>query len=182
VAFRPGGAAPFLDVPVSELRNRTVSLDAVWGRAGATLRERLRAAPSPAATVRVLTEALHEQLAAEGPPDVVTAAVERIRRANGQVSVQTLVEESGYSHRHFTDRFRRAVGLPPKRFSRIVRLQDVLRRIRASTAGNGARLAAACGYADQSHLIREMRRLTGITPEAYRRRAPAEPHHVPLTE
>ena len=33
---------------------------------------------------------------------------------------------------------------------------------------SGAEVAALCGYADQSHLIREFRRLWGLTPEQYR--------------
>ncbi|WP_352426180.1 helix-turn-helix domain-containing protein, partial [Aminomonas paucivorans] len=38
-----------------------------------------------------------------------------------------------------------------------------------------AEVAALCGYADQSHLIREFRRLWGLTPEQYRGRAVPPP-------
>src|SRR5262245_13546561 len=46
-SFRPGGAAPFLRLPLYELRNQLVSLDAIWGAAATEVRERLGAAPTP---------------------------------------------------------------------------------------------------------------------------------------
>src|SRR5262245_6468021 len=37
VSLRPGGASPFLRLPLAELRNQIVSLDAIRGRARAAL-------------------------------------------------------------------------------------------------------------------------------------------------
>src|SRR5215216_3086768 len=41
VCFKPGGAYPFLGLPLSELHNQFVSLDAIWGQYAAEIRERL---------------------------------------------------------------------------------------------------------------------------------------------
>jgi hypothetical protein len=46
VSFKPGGAYPFLGLPLSELQNQIVSLDAIWGTLAAELRDRLYAAPT----------------------------------------------------------------------------------------------------------------------------------------
>jgi AraC-like DNA-binding protein len=54
------------------------------------------------------------------------------------------------------------VGLPPKRFSRVVRFQRVLRRVEGCP--DWAQLAIELGYFDQAHLIREFRTLFGCTP------------------
>jgi hypothetical protein len=46
VDFKPVGAYPFLHLPLSELHNNIVSLDAIWGRQAAEIHERLYSAPT----------------------------------------------------------------------------------------------------------------------------------------
>src|SRR2546423_15691590 len=53
VAFRPGGGYPFFAPPAAELTGPVVPLDALWGAGAGNLRERLLAAPSPAAALAV---------------------------------------------------------------------------------------------------------------------------------
>ena len=54
VAFKPGGAFPFLRMPAGELRDTTVSLDTLWGAAAVDLRDRLLEAPTHQARFEVL--------------------------------------------------------------------------------------------------------------------------------
>src|SRR5258708_38845266 len=58
VHFKPGGAFPFLDLPVDELRNRHVPLEALWGGRAPELRERLLAAELPEARLLLLERML----------------------------------------------------------------------------------------------------------------------------
>ena len=53
--------------------------------------------------------------------------------------------------------------------ARIVRLQRFL-TLANSQCQSMAQMAAECGYADQSHLTRDVKRLTGYTPGESRRR------------
>jgi hypothetical protein len=50
VHFRPGGAFPFFDLPVSELVDTHVDLETLWGRSARELRDRLRAVTTPLAS------------------------------------------------------------------------------------------------------------------------------------
>src|SRR5262245_44931504 len=58
VHFRPGGAFPFLALPLDELRNQHVALDALWGTRATELRERLLAAQGPEARLLLLERLL----------------------------------------------------------------------------------------------------------------------------
>jgi hypothetical protein len=58
VHFKPSGAFPFLALPVDELRNRHVSLEALWGGRATELRERLLAAEGAEARLLLLERAL----------------------------------------------------------------------------------------------------------------------------
>lgn len=73
-----------------------------------------------------------------------------------------LADEIGWSRGHLVDRFRREVGLTPKRFARVVRFRSAFDRL--ATAASLATVAAECGYADQSHLTHEFREMAGETP------------------
>jgi len=73
------------------------------------------------------------------------------------------------------------VGVGPKTWARVYRMQRVLRYLRTDEQ-TWADLAARAGYADQAHLTRELKELTGLTPGAYRRADPRSAHHVPLLE
>jgi AraC-like DNA-binding protein len=61
--------------------------------------------------------------------------------------------------------FRRAFGVSPQSFRARVRLLQALSRIRRGE--KLAELAAECGFADQAHLSRHFRMLTGETPRAW---------------
>ncbi|MCA9609647.1 MAG: helix-turn-helix transcriptional regulator [Myxococcales bacterium] len=80
----------------------------------------------------------------------------------GDVTIRELARAAGTSERTLRRRFDTHVGLGPKRFCRVVRLQAVLRRLRA--APDWARVALDLGYADQAHLARETRELLGASP------------------
>jgi transcriptional regulator GlxA family with amidase domain len=96
------------------------------------------------------------------PDRAVQAAVTRLR--NPSQRVDRLADELGFSERQLRRRFQAAVGYGPKTLQRVLRLRRFLARV---TAGDpNARIARAAfeaGYADQAHLGRECRALTGLS-------------------
>ena len=170
VVFRPAGAYPFLG-EIGALGQAVVDLDDIWGRTW--LRERLLAAPTPQAALQVMRAELTARAALPFDPGMAAAAAALHRGLPvGEVS-DRLGTTTGALRRRFT----RHVGLPPKRFARIRRLQRLIHR-----AGDGdwARAAVEVGYFDQAHMVNDFRALTGLTPSAYRPRSAAERNHVSL--
>ena len=108
--------------------------------------------------------------------DLAVAAMDR------GASVRSVSERLDVSPRQIARMFQRHVGMTPKRFARIRRLQRVLRSAHADPGQDWVVLAAEHGYADQSHLIRDFRDLTGLTPSAYRRLATVEHNHVAFVQ
>ena len=95
----------------------------------------------------------------------------QLRASGGTASVTRVAIATGISRRQLERRFREQVGLPPRTFARIVRFQ---RAFHALGRESGAAIAARCGYADQAHLVREVRRFGGQTPSDARRRRRAD--------
>jgi AraC-like DNA-binding protein len=67
--------------------------------------------------------------------------------------------------------FKKQIGLPPKAVARILRFHGIVRRLNRECVTSWADAAAASGYSDQSHLIRDFRRFMGESPGQYLRRA-----------
>jgi AraC-like DNA-binding protein len=169
VHFRPGGAWLFLGIPPGALADTHVDLSALWGECAAELRERLCEAAAPALRFDVLERVLLERLARAraghaGVPRAI-AALE-----TGGVRVADVAAELGISHRRLVDVFTIEVGIGPMAFARIARMRRTLALARRARTPDWAQLAHACGYCDQSHLIREFVAITGDPPLALRAR------------
>jgi AraC-like DNA-binding protein len=174
----PGAAPLLLGAPASEFAERHTALEEVWGREVRELEERLALARS--AEQRL---ALFEAMLAARLPRVRgihPAVAEALAGFDARAGVRSLVERSGYSHRRFVALFREAVGLSPKRFSRVLRFRRTLERAAEPSRPSWADLALEAGYSDQAHFSREFRELAGVTPGEYREIAPASGHHVPV--
>ena len=63
--------------------------------------------------------------------------------------------------------FKRYVGLTPKVYQRVLRFNEVFVKIRENGTIDWAEVAVQCGYADQSHFIKEFRRFSGFKPAEF---------------
>ncbi len=179
VAFRPGGAAAFFAGPVDRTSEHLLDLDALWGHhAGADLRERLAAAPTPQAKLDVVERVLRGRAVRPLRADPGLAfAVAQLQRGT---PVALVAERCGLTGRAFTRRFTDNVGLTPKRFARVRRFQRALASIPHDRPVDWAEIAHRTGYFDQAHFVKEFRAFTGLVPSAYKPRSATTRNHVPL--
>ena len=79
-------------------------------------------------------------------------------------SVTDLASITCLGKKQFERLFNELVGINPKEYARIVRFQKSLKLLQHYSDVNQAQLAYQCGYADQSHFIREFKQFSGYTP------------------
>lgn len=179
--FTPGGAAAFFGGALPGLRNRTELLEDLWGPAARVLREQLQAARSLQHALQILDEHLVKRLRGAGPPDPLAAfAIDAFGRDPARARVEPVQREAGCTPAQFIRRFEQAVGLTPKRYARVLRFGVLLPTLVRCGPRDWAQIAAAGGYFDQSHLIREFRQLAGMAPGAYAPVQADQPTHVAL--
>jgi AraC-like DNA-binding protein len=147
--FADGVGPAVLGVPADELTDRELPLEAVW----------------PAAVARRLAEAADPLAALEAasarrwrPPDRVMAGLAAGARAGRSVGV--IADALGLSARQLQRRCRSSFGYGPKMLIRVVRMQRALELARLGRSL--ADVSVAAGYADQAHLSRDVRALTGV--------------------
>ena len=83
------------------------------------------------------------------------------RRGSG---VAELARTLAISERALRRRFNDAIGYGPKKLDRIIRFRRLLGLTALRREDGLAAAAAELGYADQAHLTREVRELSGLTP------------------
>ena len=81
-----------------------------------------------------------------------------------QIPVAEMAATLGLSERQLRRRIQESVGYSPRTLARIMRFQRFLANRERNPARDLADLAISSGYADQPHLTRECRALTGLTP------------------
>ena len=129
------------------------------------LEARLMASRAPGATLRLLVAFARQRLARHDEAcGLLLASMESLRRGAGAIRVRELARRAGVSERHLRRLMVDETGIPPRHFARIQRFHALLRASDLAPRPSWAALAAQHGYADQSHLIREVQHLAGVSP------------------
>ncbi|WP_340688305.1 helix-turn-helix domain-containing protein [Amycolatopsis coloradensis] len=151
VRFAPGRAGDVLGLGADELRDQRVSLRDLWGREGELLAERVLSGAASLTAVAVRR--------GTGRADREISAL--IARLDGGVPrVSAALERFTTGERQLRRRFTLAVGYGPATYLRVTRFQRAIGL--AGTAPDLASLAFSAGYADQAHLSRDCRELSGL--------------------
>lgn len=173
VNLTPLAAHTIFRVPMSLLYNRSEALPTLLGAEGRQLIEELgNASTWDARFVRL--DAFLRQLLAVRP--MIPAELQRtwhaISHSKGRVAIASLLSDTGWSPRRLIATYREHIGVPPSTVASIRRFEHAIALLDGSAnamRGRWSALALTCGYADQSHFIREFNRFAGCSPTAYLR-------------
>ena len=168
INFTPLGARRFFGVTMSALTQQMIRLDELEVPSLLRLRQRLGEESDWDRRLELAEALLIERLGDGAKPSTTAEwAYHRLLGTRGMLPVERLAREVDWSRKHLAARFREEIGLPPKQVARIARFVHANALATSNAATGWADIAAACGYADQSHLAREFREFAGATPTAW---------------
>jgi AraC-like DNA-binding protein len=150
--------------------NSIIDLETLIDASANDLRAALLAAKDPETRFVILEAFVRDRDTNTPIPKFVRDAAARIDDTHGSLRVADLHEELGVSRKHLAVTFTRYVGVSAKAYAQIQRFLWTLEQIRSSTVVEWSRLAAEAGYSDQSHLVRDFRRIGAASPTEYLRR------------
>lgn len=166
IKFLPGGFYPFFKKPIERLTNQRLPLKTVFQAARVKkIRESLH---EPDA---VLVDLVEKMLLARKPEidgaiPLLGDIIEHVKHDPSVRTVQPLLETYGVSERTMQYAFKNYVGIGLKWIILRYRLQDVADAIDAGR-DDWAAIAQEFGFADQSHVIRDFKKVLGETPTQY---------------
>lgn len=167
--FTPSGFSAFAQVPMRDLVDKVLSVEAVTGR-------NLQVPPDiDARTVRTEVETFLRSFAPVRSEDMaLTDRLVRLAQEDRSIArAEDLARAAGASVRSLHRLFERHVGVGPKWIVRRSRVQEAAERMARGERIDLARAAQELGYHDQAHLTHDFRAQVGFTPAAYARRCAA---------
>jgi AraC-like DNA-binding protein len=168
--LHPLGAFRLLGPAIAQLVNSVVDLEALLGPPAQELRALLLASDSAEQRFAHLERFLDQRLSPSVVPSaIVCEAARRIEAAHGNLRIASIPADLGVSRKQLWLHFTRELGLSPKAYARLQRFVWTLARLRESTSVEWPRLAAAAGYSDQAHLVRDFRRAAFASPTEFLR-------------
>ncbi|MFH6998132.1 helix-turn-helix domain-containing protein [Flavobacterium sp. FlaQc-57] len=170
VVFQPNGIHQLLGIPANEFLDAIIAIDTVFGKNGMILEEQLSEQGNNNSRVELLNVFFSNLISKKSASNqlIINNSLDFIISNKGYFAVADLVKYTGYSERHLERKFQESIGLNPKKFGNVVRLHHFLKLLKNKT--DDTNLTAICyeaGFADQSHLIKEFKKHTGISPTAY---------------
>lgn len=181
ISFKKGMAAPFFPFPMEEISDSVVDADLVWGRDFGDLRERLLDEKDVDLRFRMVEEFLLRKFAAKlNPNPCVAFAVSEMIERPDRISIAKMNAKIGYSQKHFTEMFRKQVGVTPKSYLKIMRFQKAVRSIDAAESVDWGTIAHDCGFYDQAHFIHDFKHFSGFTPEQYSKISTNYQNYIPV--
>ena len=167
VHFRPAGVYRLFHMSVRPFTNRIVDAVEVLGTDLTQLYAQVKKAATPAAMHRAVEAFLLKRVADAAPPHPVARVALEMLDRHGTMSIAAASRLSGLGPRQFERCFAEQLGMPPKVYARVARLNFVLQRKTLDPALHWTRIAAEAGYCDYKHFARDFKAIVGTSPTAY---------------
>lgn len=168
IRFKPGGLSVFCHIPLHEFKNLRVDAGDCDFLFPPGFTDRLRKLQTLHKQIAEIENFLIACLKKHFIPDQQASfAVQQIHLSHGQVTINELLKKICLCQRHFERKFKHTTGYSPKEFARIIRFRHTVNLLKNTIPDNYQHLAIDCGYYDHSHMTKEFRQLSGVTPTEF---------------
>lgn len=170
VLFHPHALKLFFDIPQHELSDHNLDVALLMNRQDYTqLLETIALAADQKERIHLLDTWLIQRLHDRYLYNClrIGKTIQGASRLGGMITVASLASEACLSEKQYVRVFRECLGVSPKKFLKIIRLQYACQQIQSRRVQSMTELAYACGYYDQAHLINDFKQMTGNTPKTY---------------
>lgn len=170
VVFQPYFFNILLKISAKEVKDRIILVEDVLKSELLYFQDNLLAGKNPEYIITKLNNFFTRFLSGNISSDyeLIKAVQQLMLKNKGSVTSKDLELYTGYSERHLERKFENYIGLTPKKYGNIIRLHHFINLMKKNTDRESiAGLSYDAGYTDQSHLIKDFKSNTGLTPNQY---------------
>lgn len=169
VYFKPYGASAFFDFPASELNEINLELGCVVGDKYKLLIDEIASAANYQNRIEIIEKYLLKSMTLRNEFEFVALgkAVDLIDMRFGMLSVDAVASASCMSGRQLDRLFAKRIGLSPKQFMRVRKMNFAVSLMKTKKQMSLTELALEAGYYDQSHFTNDFKDITGILPKKF---------------
>lgn len=171
IKFKSGAFYPFIHSPVSQLTNRSLPVEEVFGTKARIIEEQLFAIADINERIQLVEDFFRERLPERNKFIEQTTRIVEYIAANREITkVEQLVSIFKMNKRTMQRMFNQYVGVSPKWVIKRSRLHEAAEFAEQGNAPNWSQLAQELGYYDQAHFIKDFRMVIGKSPNEYTRK------------
>jgi methylphosphotriester-DNA--protein-cysteine methyltransferase len=178
VVFAPTGFARLFHLSPGELRNYAHDGRGVLGAWIRDLHSRLCEATRPEQMAEAVDEVLLRKSANALPKSPMQRAAASLLRYKATSNLVSLASSLGLSDSSWRRHFIREIGVPPKRYLRMLRFQHAVALKRASPDRTWTEVCLNAGYYDQAHLIADFHEIGRAAPSRFMRELAVVPDAI----
>lgn len=120
--------------------------------------------------VRLISKIIRVHLQEESSNYLIKYCTERIFQTQGTIKVDALAEETGFTARHIGKLFERRIGISPKLYAQIIRLQTSMVTIMDEKEKLLVDIAVDSGFFDHAHMNRMYKKLIHCSSGEFRKK------------
>ena len=168
IVFQPYAAKVFLQIPSNLFFEQNIALSDMDDTELLELSKRIEETPCVDLCIHLIEQFLKKRLYAFSDYNIKRLSETLdIIGIEPQVNISQLSDVACLSSKQFSRIFIEYIGTTPKDFMRIIRMQRALYTLQQNPTIPLIQLAYACGFSDQSHMIKEFKLFSGYTPTEY---------------
>lgn len=168
IEFCPHGLRSFLDFNCTNITDSFLEIGLLKNKLNEALKPIMNEVFSDEKRVEIIERRLLSLISRIDytPDNYFIEALNVIEKNYGSISVRDVCDNIGVSTRQLNREFERFIGVSPKFYSRIVRFNNFLDKLKViEKIESFTELAYQCGYSDQAHMIHECSDFTGLPPK-----------------
>lgn len=169
VRFYPYGFANFVSMPIRKLANKETPLKLLFGKkASQELGQKIKQTTSTKKRIKIVEAFLLNKLKEKTTIDnIVKTTIDTMLLTKGSAPINSILKNDLSKRRQIERKFFEKVGISPKKLSKVIRLQAVLKMLLNKQSENLTKLAYDNEYYDQAHFTKDFKEFTGTTPKEF---------------
>lgn len=164
IKFNHTGAFPFLHYSLSKLSDKVIKAEDLFGEQILEIRDEILSAKNPNEKFEIVSTWLFKRFdSKKEAPGSIISFIEQLQR-DPISNLKKSIDSYPSTQKQLIEHFKRYVGITPNYFNRILRFNEILKKINEKEVVSWAEIAYSCDYSDQSHFIKEFTLFSGFSP------------------